>query len=138
MAYPHLSAARVLVVEDDVDTLDSLKDVLAFSGAKEIRLAVSIEEAERLLRSGFSPSIVLLNLCLGGTCGEDFARRLRSDAAYRTVPLVAISGNVVRLRLSRTNDCIDCGLQKPFDVDELLGTLEELLAPGPRTAPSRA
>lgn len=116
---------RVLLVDDDQDTLDTLREVLLLVGAKEVQCAPSIAEAERILGAGFKPSAVVLDLLLdGGAPGETLGARIKGDPAYASVPIVAVSGDQRRLRVVARR--FDRVFLKPIDPDRLLAALDEL------------
>jgi CheY-like chemotaxis protein len=117
----------VLVVDDDVDTLDVVSELLLLEGAAEVRGVRSIFEAEQVLASGFIPSVVLLDLQLDGPRGETFAVRLKGDAAYSSIPIIALSGDSFALQGLGAE--FDRGLLKPADLSEILHALREMCDP---------
>ena len=123
MAIRGAPCERVLVVDDDVETLYVLRDMLLLEGAADVRGARSTFEAEQVLASGFLPSAFLIDLQLDGPGGETFAARLKSDATYRRVPIIALSGDSAALR--RLGAEFDRGLLKPADLDQILDALRE-------------
>ncbi len=113
---------RVLIVDDNADMLETMRDVLELGGST-VATAPSAEEADRILAAGFDPSVVVLDVRLGGgESGEDWARRIR--AAHPSLPIVIMSGDVRELR--RLRDDVDAALSKPFQPDRLLEILSEL------------
>ena len=68
---------RVLVVDDDIDTRDSLKLMIELDGYS-VRTAATAEEALRLVRS-HEPACVILDLGLPRQSGIDLAACLRAD-----------------------------------------------------------
>ncbi len=83
-------AQRILIIEDDADTADSLREALELND-HEVDVARSgpegLEKANRL-----RPDIVLCDIGLPGMDGYEVARALRSDEALKGTFLVAISG----------------------------------------------
>jgi CheY-like chemotaxis protein len=127
VAFKGAPCERVLVVDDDVETLYVLRDLLLLEGAADVRGARSTFEAEQVLTSGFHPSAFLIDLQLDGPGGETFAVRLRSDATYSNIPIIALSGDSVALQ--RLGAEFDRGLLKPADLDQIIDALRELCDP---------
>lgn len=114
---------RVLVVNDNVDTVNSLRDVLELSGFS-VATAITKQEVERVLASGFRPNAVIVDLRLGGgQSGEAIVDRLRRDPAYSDVAVVVMSGDVHGMQ---SIGGVDARLAKPFGPDELLRVLGDL------------
>lgn len=81
---------RILIVEDNVDAAETLRDVLELRG-HEVVVAYTgpggVETADR-----FVPEIVLCDLGLPGLDGFGVARALRADRRFGACFLVALSG----------------------------------------------
>ncbi len=116
----------MLIIDDDLDTLGSLGDLLALEGVSVVQGARTIEEAQRILESGFQPSAILLDLLLDGDLyrGEWFAGQLRADPVYSSVPIIALSGD--HPALNRIADLVDREFLKPVDPVALLAALREV------------
>jgi len=119
-----LSCERVLIVDDDLEVLESLGELLVSEGVWVVHGARSLAEAEGLLAQGFRPSAVVLDLLLDGDHGEDFAHRLKADPAYRGVPVIALSGDHVALE--QVGSVVERSLLKPADPAELMTALREV------------
>jgi CheY-like chemotaxis protein len=81
---------RVLIVDDDSDTLDSLSRLLSRCG-HEPRTARDGPEALALV-AGFRPDVAVLDLGLPGMDGYELARRLRALPGLDGMGLVALTG----------------------------------------------
>jgi two-component system CheB/CheR fusion protein len=81
---------RVLVVEDNPDAGETLRELLGLEG-HEVQLARTGEEGLALART-FRPDVVLCDLGLPGMDGFAFARAARAEPSLSTVALVALSG----------------------------------------------
>jgi two-component system CheB/CheR fusion protein len=111
---------RVLIIEDNADAADSLRDLVALAGAREIHVARDGEAgvaAARRLR----PDLILCDIGLPKLDGYEVARRIRGDGAARRPQLVAISGYASPEDLGRATEAgFDAHLPKPPDVDRVL------------------
>src|SRR5205823_2986843 len=70
-------ALRVLVVEDDADTADSMAMLLRYWGFESLAV-VTASAGLDVTRTGFA-DVVLLDLALPGMDGFEFAKRLRQQ-----------------------------------------------------------
>ena len=81
---------RVLVIEDNPDAAESLRDALELD---EHQVAVAFSGPEGLVKAHASvPDIVLCDIGLPGMDGYAVAGAFRSDKALHHVPLVALTG----------------------------------------------
>jgi PAS domain S-box-containing protein len=85
-----LSGRRVLVVDDNHDAADSLVQLLKMSGAEAFATydGISALDAVRTQR----PEVVLLDIGMPGMDGYAVARRIRENAEYENMILVALTG----------------------------------------------
>ena len=66
-------SARVLMVEDDLTLVGIVVRHLRLRG-HDARTAASVEDATEMLRSGFRPTVVLLDINLPGASGWSLLR----------------------------------------------------------------
>jgi len=120
------SRRRVLIIEDNVDAAESMRDVLALA---EHEVAVAHDGPAGLAKAReLHPEVVLGDLGLPGLDGFEVARALRSDEAFKGTFLVALSGYTQPEDVSRaTRAGFDAHLAKPPNLQKL----EELLAHPP-------
>jgi signal transduction histidine kinase/ActR/RegA family two-component response regulator len=120
-------ARRVLVIEDNEDAAESLKEALELD-RHEVALAFDGPHGLEKARA-FKPEVVLCDIGLPGMDGYEVARALRSDDALHDVALVALTGYALPEDLERAKDAgFDRHLAKPLE----LGALERMLAELPR------
>jgi CheY-like chemotaxis protein len=88
-----LTGLDVLVVEDDPDSLDVLRQSLEFFGAR-VSAASTVEEARRRIQAA-PPRILITDIDLGRETGADLLRWLRAQPHARTnqLPAIAITGH---------------------------------------------
>ena len=84
------SGHRVLVVDDNVDSAESLAMLLEIAG-HEVRATHDGVSAVEIARD-FQPRFVLLDIGLPGMDGFEVARRLRQESEMRQAVLVALTG----------------------------------------------
>jgi CheY-like chemotaxis protein len=119
------AARRILVVDDNPDTVASLAILLEQSG-NEIQTAADGLEAV-VMAETFRPDIVLLDLGLPKLNGYDAARRIREQPWGKAMLLVAMTGwGQPEARRKSAEAGFDIHLVKPVGQDALL----KLLVPG--------
>jgi signal transduction histidine kinase/ActR/RegA family two-component response regulator len=115
---PAAPGRRVLIVEDNVDSAESLRDVLEIGG-HVVQVAHS-GAAGLELAHGFRPEVVLCDVGLPGIDGYGVARSLRADPVLACVTLVALTGYAAPDDVARSKEAgFDLHLAKPVDVEEL-------------------
>ncbi|MGH7271136.1 MAG: response regulator, partial [Polyangiaceae bacterium] len=109
---------RVLVVDDNEDAAEMLRDWLIASGHEASAVhdgASALDAAARV-----APEVVLLDLGLPVMDGFEVARRLRAQATFDATTIVAVTGYGQSPDKARSADAgFDAHLVKPVDLDVL-------------------
>jgi CheY-like chemotaxis protein len=121
---PIMREAKILVVEDDDDIRDSLKELLEEEGY-QVDTAANGEQALNRLR-GEAPQLILLDLMMPVMDGWEFQRQLRDSPSLSGVPIIVISAS----KFSREPLNAAAFIPKPLDAGVLLETIESFLANG--------
>lgn len=118
----------ILVVEDDTETRQALGEILtALFPASRVLMSESGEAGLALVRRT-RPTVVLLDLNLGGIHGFEFAERVRSLNPADGPPIVALTGDFDPATLMRAETAgFAAFLRKPADVDRLETVLRPFL-----------
>jgi CheY-like chemotaxis protein len=111
---------RILVVEDDPDIRETLSEALGFEGY-EVTAASNGREALDALRRGPRADVILLDLMMPVMSGWEFRRVQLDDPALAGIPVVVVSAS------APGNARPDRLLPKPFDIDDLLAVVAELV-----------
>ncbi|QJR35947.1 PAS domain-containing protein [Gemmatimonas groenlandica] len=118
---------RILVVDDNVDSADSLGQVLRLMG-HEVRTAYDGEEGIRAAEE-FRPSVVLCDIAMPKVNGYDTARHIRAEPWGKHIVLVALSGWSQDNNLQRSATAgFDHHLVKPVEGDALNALLSGLIS----------
>jgi CheY-like chemotaxis protein len=81
---------RILVVDDNVDSANSLAELLSLSGHEVITAYGAISAFETA--ANFRPRVILLDIGLPGMSGYDVARHFRNQPETSAAMLVALTG----------------------------------------------
>ena len=120
------SGWRVLVVDDNIDSADSIAMLLQVSG-HDVRVAYSGQGALDTAVD-YQPDIILLDIGLPGMDGYEVARRLRAHTQLKRVKLIAVTGYGQEAdRLQSQEAGFDYHLVKPVDAQKLQDLLVELM-----------
>ena len=127
--------ARILVAEDEKQIGDMIAFKLTNSGHQVIR-AQDGEQAMTLAR-GELPDLIMLDAMMPGLSGFEVLRRLKSDPALRSVPVIMVTakGHERDVLSGLRGGAVDY-VVKPFSLKELAARVELALGKeAPPTAP---
>ena len=119
----------ILIVDDDEDVVAYLNTVLKDNGYHPI-CAGGGDEALDLARE-HQPDLICLDISMPPPTGVRVYRELREDPELKSIPVIMVTG-VERefeqfIKTRRQVPPPDGYHRKPFDVDELLATVREIL-----------
>ncbi|HZF09318.1 MAG TPA: MEDS domain-containing protein [Thermoanaerobaculia bacterium] len=115
---------RILVVEDNPDAGETLRDFLELSG-HEVELACSGADGVKAARQ-FHPEVVLCDIGLPGMDGFEVAARLRRDPETADAQLIAVTGYGRDEDRKRSKAAgFDLHLTKPVDPTQLRHVLQQ-------------
>src|SRR4051812_48405086 len=119
--------ARLLLVDDDPNILETGKDILEDAGYEVVTAASLTLAYERLQQSAFALIICDLNLPDGS--GLDFADKLRSKLPCPRFILMTgqADGSTPAGLSARQNGLVDESLVKPVSPNQLLQIIKRLL-----------
>ncbi|HYI16067.1 MAG TPA: response regulator transcription factor [Thermomicrobiales bacterium] len=119
------STARghVLIVEDDLIIADLIDQILRFESF-QVSHVIDGKSAVDYAKNHV-PDLILMDLMLPIMSGMDASRIIKShpDEAVNQIPIVAMSAGV-NLRATAHGLAVEGVLAKPFDIDELLATVD--------------
>ncbi|WP_305097123.1 response regulator [Croceibacterium aestuarii] len=119
-------ARRILVVEDDLLNRMFYCATLEQAGYAVTAVgdgALVLQEVSRV-----APDLIIMDINLPHVSGLVLTERLKSQAAYRDLPILAITAYVGRAEEARIREAGAAGyLSKPVTISALLGTIDELL-----------
>jgi len=109
----------VLLVEDDLDTLEALTEAIEGHGVRVVQ-AVDGNEALSALRDGIRPGVVFLDSWMPKLDGRSVLHALKADPVLAAIPVVWMSaeGGPPPSGTER--------LEKPIDIAHLVSILKSL------------
>lgn len=111
-------AATALIVEDNPMNRKLLRDILEIHFT--VLEAESAEDAETVLQETI-PDLIFLDMQLPGMDGLTFARKLKQNAQFDSIPIVAVSAHAMEENIE---DALDAGcreyITKPITEDPFL------------------
>ena len=117
---------RILVVEDQEDNRQILRDLLGNSGYEMVEAengveALTVADAER-------PDLILMDIQLPLLDGYEATRRIKANPALAKIPIIAItsyalSGDEEKARAAGCDDYVT----KPYSPRKLLAKIREYL-----------
>jgi two-component system CheB/CheR fusion protein len=126
---------RILIIEDNVDAADSLREVLSFGG-HAIEVAYNGPDGIKRARA-VRPDIVLCDLGLPDMSGYEVAQAFRADAQLEGMFLVALSGYALPEDRQRSAEAgFQRHLAKPPSIEDLHALLRSIPPVGPDLGPS--
>ncbi|MCU0571463.1 MAG: response regulator [Syntrophobacteraceae bacterium] len=124
---------RLLVVDDDPEILEILRDMLRLKGHR-VTATGDGHEALRLIESE-DFNLVLTDLGMPSVSGWDIAKRAKAKSSK--LPVILITGWGAQYEEDDlTTSGVDHVLSKPLSWDRLLETVAELLSPSTKESPA--
>lgn len=119
--------ARILVIDDECTIAMVLKLILEHEGYE----AVTVHDggaALVYLEKNPPPDLVITDLKLPVVDGRTVVEHMYSNPNLREIPVIIISGSIPSQENLPRQESFSAFLEKPFDLDELVGTVKSLLA----------
>ncbi len=117
-----IGAVKVLIAEDNCMNMELVKDILTLNGYETIEASTGAEAIK--LVAAEKPDIVLMDLHMPTMDGMTAMRILKSDEAYREIPVLALTAAAGR---AETEDVLARGFDgcviKPIDKEVLLNKI---------------
>jgi CheY-like chemotaxis protein len=128
-------ARKVLVIDDDADLVAMIKMALEGHGF-EVAAATSGEAALQVLDGGFRADGLVLDVMMAGRAdGIIFARKLRKNDKYKSIPILMLTGMREATGYGPLKDDprdpvflpVDVFLEKPIKQADLVARMDEML-----------
>ncbi len=117
---------RVLVVDDEMDTLRLLRTVLQIGGFEPITTLNSLEALDLAERE--KPDVVLLDIMMSELDGFMLCRMMRQNPVTQDLPIIFVTAyQSLDLEERRLEAGADLVVHKPISVDSLVGAIRKVL-----------
>jgi two-component system alkaline phosphatase synthesis response regulator PhoP len=116
---------HILVIDDETVITDVLDAFLTDEGYRVLTAGNGREGLECL--AGQEIDLVLCDIMMPVMDGRAFCRAVNRDPRFRHVPIVLMSA--VRETLVADDCTYAAFISKPFDLDRVLATIQQLLSP---------
>ncbi|MBS1958270.1 MAG: response regulator transcription factor [Bdellovibrionales bacterium] len=113
---------NILIIEDDRDILEVLKDILESEGYTVATAENGKMGIEVLQSLSEPPKLVLLDLMMPIMDGFQFRQEQLKNDAFKTIPVVVMSADG-RMELKKDRIGVDIFLKKPLDLETVLDTV---------------
>ena len=120
-----MEKTRVLVVDDELDTLNLLKILLEVSGFEPIATLNSVEAVA--LAELEQPDVILLDIMMPKLDGFALCKMMRQHPELKTRPIVFVTAyEALDLEERKVDAGADAVVNKPINMDKLTATIEEV------------
>ncbi|MEO1693171.1 MAG: ATP-binding protein, partial [Cyanobacteria bacterium J06631_6] len=120
------SGVKVLVVDDEPDSLDIITLVLEQEGAEVMPVTSAKEALEAFNRS--TPDLIISDIGMPETDGYTLITQIRALPQGKNLPAIALTAYAREIDIQRTFDAgYQKHLAKPIDIPELITTIVQLI-----------
>ena len=113
--------APILVVDDDPDILDMLREALEGAGHRVVTARDGLDALERLRTD--RPSLIFLDMRMPRMDGWEFARAARARGNTAPIVVITAAGDA---RAWAKEISAESYIAKPFTISQLLGVVDKL------------
>jgi DNA-binding response OmpR family regulator len=115
---------KVLVIDDDEAVLDVMKEALVYEGF-EVKIADKADDIQSMI-STYRPDLLLIDYILNGINGGEICHQLKENNSTGKLPVIIVSAYPRVLTSLGLYGC-DKFIPKPFDLDDLVGSIKSVL-----------
>jgi len=124
---------RILMVEDTAHLSEEISDILRLEGY-QVTIADNGLRALELLPEA-SPDLIITDLLMPRMDGFELIQRVRSMAAFKTIPIIILSAKTSNADKIRGREAgANAFIGKPCKAHELVASINALLRHKPTTA----
>jgi two-component system, cell cycle response regulator DivK len=121
-----MTDAVILYIEDNIDNRTLIRRILTAEGYT-LKESGNAAEALETLKT-LHPDLILMDINMPDVDGYTLTSQIRSISGFESVPIVALTANVMRGDRERSLEAgCDGYIQKPIDIDLLPQQIERYL-----------
>jgi two-component system, cell cycle response regulator DivK len=118
--------ALILYIEDNTDNRTLIRRILVVEGYTIAEAANAIDALQKL--ETIHPDLILMDINMPDVDGYTLTAQIRGKPGFESVPIVALTANVMRGDRERSLEAgCDGYIQKPIDIDLLPQQIERYL-----------
>ncbi len=125
-----MQRSRVLVVDDDPHTRDSVRDTLRAAGFDVVTANDGREALGRLLDEE-QPAVIIMDVRMPGMDGRELLTVARAYHRFASIPVLVLTAFELSPQIV---DSAEVVMRKPFRSAELVDTVQALASGGMRSA----
>lgn len=116
----------ILVVEDQEDNMQILRDLLTSAGYEMIEAENGVEALTAVAKQ--RPDLILMDIQIPIIDGYEATRRIKANPALRSIPIIAVTSHAIGEgeEKARAAGCDDF-VAKPYSPRQLLTKIREYL-----------
>ena len=107
---------KILIVEDDVDTIDMVELILREAGYAVIKINREVPFKEI---TGINPNLIILDYLLPFGLGTDLCLQLKTNELTKHYPIILYSASNILEKLAKESHA-DAYIAKPFDLGDFI------------------
>lgn len=115
---------NVLVVDDEIDILDSVEAVLEIDGYKVSRCSDPLNAINIMKK--IRPDLLILDVMMPLRTGPEILLEMKVDPEVKEIPCILMSAGT-NANYDQKVYRWDIYMKKPFDLDELLDNVKKLI-----------
>ena len=113
-----------MIADDDAGIVDAIGLMLEYEG---YQVTTTVNGSTVLNMQGTVPDLLVLDIWMSGQDGRDICRQLKKDRSLQHIPVLMISASK-DIGQSAIDAGADAFLAKPFEMDDLLGKIDQLIS----------
>ncbi|HVO68879.1 MAG TPA: response regulator [Aggregatilineaceae bacterium] len=128
-------STRVLVVDDEMDTLSLLRTILQISGFEPITTLNSLDAIS--LAGSERPDVILLDIMMPRLDGFTLCKMMRQYPATKSLPIIFVTAyEALDIEERRVEAGADLVIHKPINIDRLVNAIHEVQGVGSTARPA--
>jgi excisionase family DNA binding protein len=124
----NFTKTRILIVDDEAEIVDMLRDLLSQQSTYDVRVAHNGFEAG-VAAEKFKPHVILLDINLGDIDGKQVCKIIRNNPELQMTKVLAMSGQLTddegKALLSQG---FESYIKKPFTIQQVIQAIEDAVA----------
>ena len=119
-------SAQLLLVDDEPGLREAVREYLQESGFN-VQVASNANEGWEMMQQ-ITPDLVISDIMMPQVDGYQFLKQVREDPRFHSLPVIFLTAKgMTSDRIQGYHAGVDAYLPKPFDPDELVAIVENLL-----------